>query len=314
MKFLEIFSNANFWYTVIRSMTPITLVALAALMSTRCGIMNIALEGIMLFAALFAVIFSAMFQSVLAGIIAAIITGIVFSLMLAYFKLKLKADELLISIAINLLSTGMTIFILYLTAGNKANSASLQSKSIPTVPLDFLKGNQFLHKVFSGHSALVYVTIFLVIATHYLLFKTPLGLRIRSVGSNEHAAESVGVYVNKTRYISMVISGVFVGLAGAYMSMSYMSMFIANMTAGRGFIGVASANIGGRTPGGALLAALLFGFFESLGHNLQKFAIDSNLIFMIPYFAIIIMYALFTYQTINRKKRQAKKLLAENDK
>ena len=95
MKFLEIFSNANFWYTVIRSMTPITLVALAALMSTRCGIMNIALEGIMLFSALFAVIFSAMFQSVLAGIIAAIITGIVFSLMLAYFKLKLNLEIML---------------------------------------------------------------------------------------------------------------------------------------------------------------------------------------------------------------------------
>lgn len=313
MKFLEIFTHANFWFTVIRAMTPIVLVALAALMSTRCGIMNMALEGIMLFSALFAVIASAMFQSVIAGIIAAIITGIIFSLMLAYFKLKLKADELLTSIAINLLATGMTVFILYLVSGSKANSAFLQSKTIPTVKLDFLKSVPFLHDIFSNHSILVYVALILVVIVHYLLFKTPLGLRIRSVGSNEHAAESVGVYVNKTRYISMVISGVLVGLAGAYMSMSYMTMFVVNMTSGRGFIGLASANIGGRTPFGALIAALLFGFFESLGHNLQKFAIAPDLIFMIPYFAIIIMYTAFTYRSINRKKRQAKKLLAENN-
>ncbi len=313
MQLLQIFMHPNFWAAVIRGTTPILLVALAALLATRCGITNMALEGIMLFSALFAVIASAAFHSVWAGLIAAIITGVIFSLFLAYFKLKLKADELLASIAINLLSTGMTVFILNIVGGNKSNSAALNSKLIPIVDLPFLKGIPFLYGALSNHSALVYVALILVFVTHYLLFKTPLGLRIRSVGSNEHAAESVGIFVHKTRYIAMAISGVFVGLAGAFMSMSYMSMFVAGMTSGRGFIGLASSNVGGRTPFGALFAAVLFGFFDALGNNLQRFAIPPDLIFMIPYIATILMYTFYTYRAITKKKRAAKKLLAENN-
>ena len=310
MEFLGIFTNANFWSAVIRGTTPILLVALAALLATRCGITNMALEGIMLFSALFAVIASAMFQSVWAGVIAAILTGIIFSLFLAYFKLKLKTNELLASIAINLLATGMTVFILSYVAGSKNNSAALNSKSIPVVKLPFLEGIPWLHEVFSNHSVLVYVALLLVAVTHFILFKTPLGLRIRSVGSNEQAAESVGVFVHKTRYLAMTLSGVLVGLAGAFMSMSYMSMFVAGMSGGRGFIGLASSNIGGRTPIGALFASLLFGFFDALGYNLTRF-LPSDIIFMIPYIATIIMYSLYTYRELNKKKRLAKKQLTE---
>lgn len=310
MEILEIFASAGFWSAVIRGTTPILLVALAALLATRCGIVNMALEGIMLFSALFAVVASAMFQSVLAGIIVAILTGVLISLFLAYFKLNLKTDELLASIAVNLLATGMTVFLLSILAGNKNNSAALNSKTIPVVDLPFLKGIPWLYEVFSNHSILVYVAILLVVFTHYLLFKTPLGLRIRSVGSNEHAAESVGVFVHKTRYIAMAISGVLVGLAGAFMSMSYMSMFVAGMSGGRGFIGLASSNIGGRTPIGALLASLLFGFFDALGYNLTRY-LPSDIIFMIPYIATIVMYTLYSYRAIGKKKRLAKKILNE---
>ncbi len=310
MEFLEIFANANFWSAVIRGTTPILLVALAALLATRCGITNMALEGIMLFSALFAVIASAMLQSVWAGVLAAIATGVLISLFLAYFKLNLKTDELLASIAVNLLATGMTVFILSIIAGSKNNSAALNSKLIPVVELPFLEGIPWLHQVFSNHSILVYVALLLVALTHFILFKTPLGLRIRSVGSNEHAAESVGVFVHKTRYIAMALSGVLVGLAGAFMSMSYMNMFVAGMSGGRGFIGLASSNIGGRTPIGALFASLLFGFFDALGYNLTRF-LPADIIFMIPFIATIIMYSLYTYRAMDKKKRMAKKLLAE---
>ncbi|MFV0255288.1 MAG: ABC transporter permease, partial [Erysipelotrichaceae bacterium] len=283
-----------------------------AVIASRCGITNLALEGILLFAALFAVIGSWLFDSALGGVIFAILTGVGFSLFLAYFKLKLKADEFMAAIAINLLSTGTTVFILFLVSGSKGNSASLGSKILPTLDIPLIKDIPFIGEVISGHSILVYITIILTFLVNYLLFKTPLGLRIRSVGGNEDAAESVGISVNKTRYIAMMISGVFVGLAGAYMSMSYMSMFTAGMTSGRGFIGLASASVGGNTPLGSLFASLFFGFFDSLGNNLQLFSIPADLIFMIPYIATIIVYTYYTYKRENRKKRMAKKILSES--
>lgn len=313
MEFLDIFTNPNFWYGVIRGTTPILLVALAALLASRCGITNMALEGTMLFAALFAVIGSWMTQNVMVGILSAMFTGVVFSLFLAFFKLKLKANEIMAALAINLFSTGTTVFILYLMTGNKGSSAALNSPTIPVWNIPFIKDIPFLGAVISGHSMLVYVSLLITYAAHYLLFKTPLGLRIRSVGSNEDAAESVGVSVNRTRYIAMGISGVLVGLAGAFMSMSYMSMFTANMTSGRGFIGLAASNVGGRTPIGAFLAALLFGFFDSLGNNLQRFAIPAELIFMIPYIATIVMYTYYSARSMNRKKRMAKKILESEE-
>lgn len=305
---LEVFTNPSFWFGVIRSTTPILLAALAALIASRCGITNMALEGIMLFAALFAVIASAMANSALVGVLVAILTGVGLSLFLAYFKLKMKADEIMAAIALNLLADGATIFILFLLTGNKGTSSAIASKTLPTIQIPLIKDIPLLGPIISGHSILVYVALVSVVLVHYMLFKTPLGLRIRSVGGNEHAAESVGVSVNKTRYIAMALSGVFVGLAGAFMSMSYMSIFTKGMTAGRGFIALASSNVGGRAPIGAMLASILFGFFDALGNNLQRFAIPAELIFMIPYIATIIMYTIYTYRKLTRKKRIARKL------
>lgn len=309
MEFLELFLNPDFWYGVIRSTTPILLIALAAVLSSRCGITNIALEGVMLFASLFAVIGSWYFQSVWAGLLSAMLVGVFFSLMLAYFKLKLQVDEFMAAIALNLLANGATVFLLFLLTGSKGNSAALGSKVLPVVHIPFIKDIAFVGRVVSGHSILVYLSFALVFAVHFLLFKTALGLRIRSVGGNEHAAESVGVSVTNIRYIAMTLSGLLAGLSGAFMSMSYMTMFTAGMSAGRGYIGLASSNVGGQTPLGSLLAALLFGFFDSLGNNLQRFSIPADLIFMIPYIATIVMYTLYTYRKMTRKKRLSKTVL-----
>lgn len=307
MEFLQLFLNPEFWFGVIRSTTPILLIALAAVISSRCGIINMALEGIMLFSAFFAVLASWYFNSVLMGLLVAVIVGISFSLLLAYCKLSLKVDELMASIAINLLASGATVFMLFLLTGSKGNSAALNSKVLPLVHLPLIKDIPFVGQILSGHSILVYVSFVLVFVVHFLLFKTPLGLRIRSVGGNEHAAESVGVSVLQTRYIAMTISGVLSGLAGAFMSMSYMSMFTAGMTSGRGYIGLASASVGGRTPIGSFFAALLFGFFDSLGNNLQRFSIPADLIFMIPYIATIVMYTFYTYKSQQRKNQVSAK-------
>ncbi|NMA67717.1 MAG: ABC transporter permease [Clostridiaceae bacterium] len=171
-----------------------------------------------------------------------------------------------------------------MVTGDKGTSSSLNSVSLSPIHIPFIGS------VVSGHSILVYLAFVLVAVVHYLLFKTPLGLRIRSVGGNAHAAESVGVSVTKTQYIAMGLSGLFAGLAGAFMSMTYLTVFTQGMVAGRGYIALAASNVGGRAPIGAMFASLLFGFFDSLGNNLQRFAIPLEFIYMIPYLATIVMY------------------------
>ncbi len=305
---LSLFANPDFWFGVIRSTTPILLAAIAALLAARSGITNMAIEGIMLFAALFAVISSWLTQSAAVGVIVAVLTGVLITLFLAFFKIRMKADEIMAAIALNLLANGATIFILYMITGNKGTSAAINSRILSPIQIPIIKDIPFLGGVVSGHSILVYIAITMVFVIHYLLFKTPLGLRIRSVGGNAHAAESVGVSVPKTQYIAMALSGVFSGLAGAYMSMTYMTVFTKGMTAGRGFIALAASNVGGRAPIGAMFASLLFGFFDSLGNNLQRFAIPPEFIYMIPYIATIVMYTIYSYRKLSQKKRRKQQL------
>ncbi len=308
MELLEIFANPSFWFGVLRATTPILFAAMAALIASRAGITNLAIEGIMSFGALFAVIGSWLTQNAWIGLMTSIIVGIILALFLAYFHLKMKADEIMVAIAINLLATGGTIFILFMLTGDKSTSAALSSVVLPTISIPIIRSIPFLGQVLSGHNVLVYIAFIMVFVMHYLLFKTPLGLRIRSVGGNEHAAESVGVFVHKTKYIGLALSGMLAGFAGAYMSLGYMTVFTRGMVAGRGFIALAAANVGGRAPIGSMFSSMLFGFFDSLGNNLQRFSIPNEFIYMIPYIATIVMFAYFSHRRMTEKKRVNKKL------
>ncbi|AMC93278.1 ABC transporter permease [Erysipelothrix larvae] len=306
---IDIIFTEQFFSGVLRLMTPIIFASLAALMSKRAGITNMAIEGTMLFAALFAVIGSALTQSVIVGVLSAIAVAVVISMTLAYFKINMKTDELLVAIALNLLATGATIFVLYLVSGERGTSAALDSLVVPRLIIPGLMEIPILGNMILGHNILVYVALLSVAVVNYILFKTPLGLRIRAVGGNPDAAVSVGVSVVKTQYIALIISGLFSGLGGAFMSMGYMTVFTRNMTAGRGYIGLAAANIGNQSPVGALLASLLFGIFDALGNNMQTLKIPVEFIYMIPYVATIVAYSIASYRVKTEKERIAKKLL-----
>lgn len=296
--------TTDFFFGVLRLATPIIFASLAAVVAANSGVVNMAIEGIMLFAALAAVIGSAMFNSVIAGLAFAIITGVLVSLLLAYFKIKMKADEILAAIAINLLAGGATIFIMYLFSGERGTSSSLASLTVPTLKIPGLMNIPILGTIILGQNLLVYVALLSVVFMYYLLYKTPLGLRIRAVGGNPGAAESVGVSVDRVQYTALIISGILAGLGGAFMTMGYMSIFTKGMTSGRGFIGLAAANVGGQNPIGALVASLIFGLFDMLGNNLQTFNIPVEFIFMIPYLTTIIAYALSSYRSENEKLKK----------
>ncbi len=300
--------SADFVYSVFRLTTPILLAALAALVTDRAGVMNIGLEGIMLSSALMGVIGSAYLHSAFLGLICAIITGMIIAAIMAYFALNLDTDIILTGIAINLLASGGTVFLLYSICRDKGMSTSLASLTLPTVRLPIIDKIPVLGEMLSNHNILTYFAIILVFVVWIMLYKTPLGLRIRIVGENPNAAESVGINVIRIKYYALLMSGFLASIGGAYMSMGYMDKFARDMTAGRGFIALAAEALGRGTPFGTLLSSIVFGTADALASNLQILNIPAQFIQMIPYIFTIVGLVMYSIT----KEKSLKKLKIKN--
>ncbi|MEW6522907.1 MAG: ABC transporter permease [Bacillota bacterium] len=289
---ISVILSASFGYAVLRVTTPILFAALGAVVSDRAGVINIGLEGMMLTSAFTGVVVSALTGSAWLGLMAGVLAATGLALIMGYFSLKLKADIILAGIALNLLASGGTVFLLYVVAKDKGISSSLASKVMPQWQLPLIKELPVLGRILSNHNVITYIALVSALAVYYFLYRTPLGLRVRAVGENPHAAESVGVSVHRLQFIALAISGALAGFGGAHLSMGYVSWFSRDMTAGRGFIGLAAAALGGRTPFGALVASLFFGFADALSNYLQSLRIPSEFVQMIPYLATVVGLAI----------------------
>lgn len=298
-----IFSEA-FVFSIFRITTPILFAALAAVVADRAGVTNIGLEGIMMISALTGVIFSAWTESAWLGLLCAILLGVATALMIGFFALKLKTDIILAGIAVNMLGNGGTIFFMYLASGDRGYSANLASKVMPTVNIPGLQSIPILGGIFSGHNILTYFAFLAVFLVWVLLYKTPMGLQIRAVGESPNAADSVGVSVNRIKYIALAISGGLAGLGGAFMSMGYMSSFNTNMTAGRGFIALAAEAMGRGEPIGTMLTSLLFGFADALANNMQSLGLPQELVAMTPYIFTIVGLAVYAASTLKKSRKK----------
>lgn len=301
-EFLKIVFTTEFGYSVLRVTTPILFAALAALITDRAGVINIALEGIMLIAALTGVLFSAWFNSAWLGLIMALVFGLLSGMLIGYFHLQLKTNVILAAVALNLMASGGTIFILYIIAGDKGISSSIASKVLPKIALPLIDKIPVIGPILSGHNVLTYFALISVFLMHFFINKTPLGMRIRAVGENPEAADSVGISVKKTQFIALSLSGLIAAFGGAYMSMGYVSWFSRDMTAGRGFIALAAEAMGGASPVGSFLTSLLFGFFDALSNSLQLLRVPAEFVQMIPYVATVVGLVLYT--AAKRKQHQ----------
>ena len=302
---LRIICSTEFFYSIFRVTTPILLAALGAMITSRAGVVNIGLEGIMLFSALAGVVTSAWTQSAAVGLLAAILVGVLISALMAYVMLVLRSDITLTGFAVNALGSGCTVFLLYIICNDKGISSSLASKVLPKVNLPLIQDIPFVGKVLSGHNIMTYVAFLLVIVVYWLVNKTPLGLRIRAVGENPHAAESVGIKVTRIQLIAVLIRGVLAGMAGAYMSMGYVSWFARDMMAGRGFIALAAQQLGQGTVVGSMLASLAFGAADSLANNLQALRLPSEFVQSIPYAVTIVGLVIYSASKKRREQRLA---------
>ncbi|MCI8853681.1 MAG: ABC transporter permease [Lachnospiraceae bacterium] len=304
---LESLLSPEFFNAILRATTPILFAALAASVASKAGITNMALEGIMLFSALFGVIFSAMTGNFFTGLILTMVIGGVIGWFLAFFVLNLKTDEILAAVAINLIATGGTVLLMLAVSGDRGSSTSIASFSAPRIAIPLIDKIPFLGEIISGQNLMTYLAILAVIIMHLFMYKTPLGLKIRAVGENKNAAESVGISSRKIQYIALILSGVLASMGGFFMSGGYMNMFTKDMSAGRGYIALAASAMGGNTPIGAALVSLLFGAAQALGNMMQLTEIPHELIQMVPYLTTLIGLGIYSYSVKKRKEKLAGK-------
>lgn len=296
--------SPDFFSAILRSATPILFATLAAGIAAKSGITNMALEGILLYSALFGVIFSSLAGNAWIGLLITMIIGGYIGLVLAFFILNLKTDEILAAIAINLAATGGTVLLMLYYSGDRGVSSSIKSYATPSITIPVIDKIPFIGEILSGQNALTWLALVAVIVMHLFIYKTPLGLAIRAVGENKDAAESVGISSRKIQYIALIISGVLASMGGFYLSGGYMNMFTKDMAGGRGYIALAASSMGGNTPVGGFLVSLLFGAAQALANIMQlKSVMPYEIILMVPYLATLIGLGLYYYSRKKKKER-----------
>lgn len=318
---VQMIFSTDFFFALFRITTPILLVTLAAVIGEKAGVSNIGLEGTMMVSALFGSLTAYYTSSWAWGLLAALVTGIICALLLGFFAFNLRTNIILAGTAMNMIGDGGTLFLVKMitgiTEGRQMTSTTgliTSSLQLPVWNIPLIKDIPVLGEVLSGHCGLTYIAFLLVWLTWVLLYRTPLGLNIRSVGENPDAAASVGVSVLKIKYMVIGIGGALAGLAGAYMSMYYAMGWSQNMVAGRGFIALAAQAMGGGEPVGSMLAALIFGFAQALSIKVSALGVDSNLVSPIPYIVTIIGLVIFALVQRSRERRAHSAMVLENVK
>ena len=303
-------TSANYWFIVLRSTAPILLVTLGAVITAQAGIMNMALEGSMLWAALTGVIVSAATQNVWIGLLAGIGASVLVALVLGLFALKLDANPVLSGVALNLVATGGTVFVLFSLTGDKGISSSLASKVLPSLSIPVVKDIPWIGKVVSGQNIVVYIAAVSVVVIDLILRRFAIGRRIRATGENVEAARAAGINPVRIKFFTLIISGILAGFAGCFLSMGYTSNFTSGIAAGRGYVANAAQVVAGGTAVGSIFAAMLFGLTDAMATYLQNIGLMPELIQALPYAVTILGFVVVTFVRDRREAERKRKLFA----
>ncbi|MEZ4666427.1 MAG: ABC transporter permease [Anaerolineae bacterium] len=276
----------------IRRATPYILGSLAALLASRAGVLNLAIEGKMLLGAFVAV--AALYKTGLdpmVGVLAAAISGGVLGLIFAILYLRIKINLIILALAVNLFVSNATVFFMRTNYGAFGTLADPSINSLPTLPLPIVDGIPFLANRFSNYNIIVYLSWVLVVVVWVVLFRTRFGRHIRAVGENRAAAEAVGINVTLVQIFALTLSGILAGIAGAFLSIGVLSQFVDNMSAGRGWIAITVSLFAFEQPVAAFFTSLFFGLAEAGSATLQTDAsigLPPDILLMIPQFATLI--------------------------
>jgi simple sugar transport system permease protein len=300
--------SVSFWFSVLASTTPVLLATLGANMVSQAGIFNLALEGTMLVCALTGVVASAYTQSLLLGALAGVCMGVLLSLLLGYFTLVMNGPMNACGVAINLLAGGGTVFVLATLTGSKITSLSLHSLTFPNIAIPGLDRIPILGELLSGHNLITYLSWLFVLLSWILLYRVRLGRNIRAVGKNPEAAQSVGIPVNKMKFLSLALCGVFCAFGGMYLSMGSLSSFTANMTAGRGYLALAMNAISRGNPLIGFYSSLIYGFSNTTTVYMEMYTnLDLKLINALPYVFILVVLSVIQTAKVAIQRLRAKR-------
>ncbi len=279
---------ANFIATAIRLATPTLIAGLGLVFSERAGIVNIGTEGLMLIGSLVGVMGSLYTGNVWLGSLIAIAVTVLFAAVFAFFTVIVIADQTVIGTGLNLLASGLTITVNRAVFGANTSPPKIDTFQVVSIPL--LSKIPYLGEMFFRHQIPIYLAFLLVPLAQFMMFRSNTGLKVRSVGENPKACDTVGINVTKTRFLAILYSGIMAGLAGSFVSMGQLSFFTEGMIAGGGFIALAAVVFGNYTPIGVMLASLVFGASNALMYRLQALStgIPSQFPLMIPYIITIV--------------------------
>jgi general nucleoside transport system permease protein len=297
---LKALTSFNTWQTALQFAALLVLPALGGVISERSGVVNIAMEGMMLTGAFAAVIITLLCHNlgvnnslcVILGVLAAIIAGGIMALIHGVISINFKANQIVSGVAINIFALGLTSYLVFvLTPAGQGVPSLPASLRLPTLSWGPLSNIPWLGNVLFQQNIIFYVAILILIGVQFLLFRTNIGLRIRAVGEHPQAADTAGVNVRRLRYMCVVSSGLLSGLAGAYLSLGVAGVFNPGMTDGRGFIALAAMIFGKYNPLGAAVACLIFGLGYGISLPLQDLSSNPNLaslLYTLPYVLVLI--------------------------
>jgi len=282
--------NVGLFAAALRMAVPVAYGSLGGIFSERAGVINIGLEGMMLTSAFAGVAASYYSGNPWLGILAAVLVGGLFGLLHALITVKFVGDQIVSGTGINIFALGFTAYMSQVIWGSRGASDSVQG--LPVIQIPLLKDIPIIGDIFGAHTPLVYLMLIVTVLSYIVLFKTPIGLRIRAVGEHPAAADTAGINVFKTKYLCIMVSGMLAGLGGAFLSLGHLNLFVYGMTGGRGFIALAAMILGKWKPFGAFGASVLFGFADALQMRLQALGLlPPQIILTIPYILTVVVLA-----------------------
>jgi len=282
--------NVGLLAAALRMATPIVYAALGGIFSERVGIINIGLEGTMLASAFAGVTTSYYTGNPWLGVLVAVLVGGLIGLLHAILTVKFVGNQIVSGTGINIFALGFTAYMSQIIWGSRGASDGVQGLGTWTIPV--ISDLPIVGPIIGSHSPLVYLMLVVTLLSYVVLFKTPLGLRIRAVGEHPTAAETAGINVIRIKFLCVILSGMIAGLGGAFLSLGHLNLFTRGMTGGRGFIAMAAMIFGKWMPFGAFGASILFGLADALQMRLQSLGLlPPQIILTIPYLLTVAVLA-----------------------
>ena len=286
---LDVFFNTTTLASALRLSIPLIFAAIGSCFSDKAGVFNIALECFMLCAAFFAALGTWFTVNPYIGVLCGIGASLICSVIFGFFVFHLKSSGIVVSIALNLSAWGLTTLLMMYFWGCRGSYIDERLVSLPSIRADWVAEIPFVGKILYGQNMTAFLGSLLIFLMWFVMYKTTFGLRLRGVGLNATASQTIGVSVKKYRWYATIITGVFCGIGGAVLPLGGTSIFSENMTAGRGFLAVAAVMVGKGNPLLTGVFCLLFAYTDALSLQLQNIGIPSQLVETFPYVTTVLV-------------------------